>query len=306
MDPTEVTLLVLAVPVGLLIGIACGVVGYSAWPMVVPLLFVIAGFDLYQAIFASVCVDLVNSIVMSVLYSKRGEVNVKEGLKIGGISVVGVVLGALVAFSVLYRFTSLFRGGVGYLNLLLGVLFVFRGWNMRKKSADLLPEPQVGSAGGSAGDGAVLVEKGDKIDGGNGSFLERWREKLTDKQRDAVTVVFCLLNAFFVGLIGFGGGFNVVLFLVILLGMKPLRAVGTAMVYAVIVLSVLCLSYLIFLGFVVAAWPFILAYSTCSAAGLLLGTHFAKRISEPALNVLIGAIVVVTGVAATVQALLMG
>lgn len=303
MDPnTFLIILLLSIPIGLLIGIACGVVGYSAWPMVVPLLFVIAGVDLYEAIFASVCVDLVNSIVMTVIYKRRGEVNVKEAVKLGGTSVIGVILGALLAFAILDRFTSLFRGGVGYVNLLLGVLFVLRGRKMRKQEGKVIEEVAA-QLPGKAIPGTDGVEPAPEP-GKKDPFLVRLQKSLSDKQKEVVTMVFCLINAFLVGLVGFGGGFNVVLFLIILLSIPPIRAVGTAMVYAVIVLSVLAFCYLVFLGFTVTVWPFILAYGALSAIGLLLGTRFAKKISEPGLYILIGVIVAVTGIAATIQTLL--
>ncbi|GAB4315172.1 MAG: hypothetical protein Kow0069_16890 [Promethearchaeota archaeon] len=284
-------LLWLAVPVGLLVGVACGVVGYSAWPLVVPLTFVVGGHGLYESILTSVLVDLLNSALLAVTSARRGDVDVKEASRLGGLSVVGVLAGAAVAFVLLDRFTDLFRGGVGYVNLLLGAFFVHRGLRERKREAAATsPAPGDPAADGGRGD----------------SMLSRWRDSMSPEQRRQATLAFCTVNAFLVGVIGFGGGFNVVLFLVVLLGIPPLRAVGTAMLYAVVVLSALAVAYLAFLRFTLPTWPLVLAFGAFSAVGLLLGTSFAKRLPEWGLYALIGVVVVVTGIAATFQALIVG
>lgn len=314
MPDVTLLLLVLAIPIGLLIGIAAGVVGYTAWPMIVPLLFVIGGYSVYEAILTSVIIDLVNSTIMTLIYARRGDVDVKDGLKIGGASTIGVLAGVLVAFAILDNFTSLFRGGVGYVNIGLGVFFLVRGYNMAKKASaglpgaplpvdsaagDLLAGEVAAPAGTPPGSSPVAPSKPPEKQG----LLVRWQQNLTERQKFLVTVAFSIFNAFLVGLVGFGGAMNIVLFLVILLRIPPIRAVGTAMVFAVVVLAVMLVAYLVFLDFQVVTWPYVLSYSLFSLAGLLVGSHFAKKIPDHALNYLIGVIVILTGVAATIQTL---
>ena len=44
-----ITLAILALPIGVLVGLGAGVIGLTAWPILVPLLLVFGGIPLHEA-----------------------------------------------------------------------------------------------------------------------------------------------------------------------------------------------------------------------------------------------------------------
>ena len=73
MDPL---IFILAIPFGILIGLGAGVIGLSAWPLVVPLLLVFGGLPLHEVLLSSLLIDLAITIVLSLFYVNNQDVEV--------------------------------------------------------------------------------------------------------------------------------------------------------------------------------------------------------------------------------------
>ena len=67
------TLALLAIPIGVLVGLAAGVIGLTAWPILVPLLLVFGGFPLHEVLLSSLLVDLMIAFVLLLNTSADGD-----------------------------------------------------------------------------------------------------------------------------------------------------------------------------------------------------------------------------------------
>ena len=68
------------IPLSFLIGIGASAIGVTAWMMLVPILFVLFGFDLYLTIFISLLVDCGNALIMLIIAGQNGKLSLKTGL----------------------------------------------------------------------------------------------------------------------------------------------------------------------------------------------------------------------------------
>jgi uncharacterized membrane protein YfcA len=99
------------------------------------------------------------------------------------------------------------------------------------------------------------------------------------------------------GLVGIGGGFLVVPALVVLAGVPMKQAIGTSLV--VIAMNALSGS-LGYLGQVDIPWSFVGLFTALAVAGILIGTHLVRFVSQAALKqgfagflVLLGALILI-------------
>jgi uncharacterized membrane protein YfcA len=118
--------------------------------------------------------------------------------------------------------------------------------------------------------------------------------------------VFCIVVGFLTGAIAIGGAMNFVLILVFLLGYPTFRAVGTAMVATSIMLSLTVLSYLILLSFSISTILVVLLYVCGGTLSSYIAVTRAQYIPEKKLRILIGVVVIVTAIFATLQVFILG
>lgn len=71
---------VVMVPLSILIGVASATVGFTAWNIVVPLLWIGFDLELYDSLFISIFVDLLNGLTLTVIYAVQQEVNFRLGM----------------------------------------------------------------------------------------------------------------------------------------------------------------------------------------------------------------------------------
>jgi uncharacterized membrane protein YfcA len=274
MDPLIV---ILALPIGILIGLGAGIVGLTAWPIIVPLLFVIGGVPLHEALLSSLLVDLAIAITLTAFYLKRSDVEVDThfGAKLGSVAGVTAMITVILAFPLLEQYSDAFRGGSPFITLALGTVFLIQG--LRTKESSTSSE-----------------NKESKI------------SSLSTHQKYILSYVFCVLIGFLTGAIAIGGAMNFVLLLVFLLGYPTFRAVGTAMVATTIMLSVTVLAYLILLSFSITTLPTVLLYIVGGVLSSYIAVTRAQRIPERKLRILIGVVVITTAIFATVQIFILG
>ena len=269
MEELSLPILALVVPFCLLSGLGAGMSGYSAWPVVVPLLYVVAGVPLLETLVTSLLIDLANAVVAAPVYLRRGRADLRTAGLLALWAIPVALCGAGLAFAFAEQFSALFRGAAGYISIAIGVLVIVRAWRVSPGDAEL--------------DGS------------------RSRPRSTPP---AGLVVAAVLIGLLCGVAGVGGGFNLAAALLLLAQHSVRQAVGTALVFAALTLPVVAGAYLIFLDFHLGIWRALLLCAAASALGADAGSRFASRTSERLLLFVVGACVIAAGVAAAVSSTL--
>jgi uncharacterized membrane protein YfcA len=276
MDPLIV---ILALPIGILIGLGAGIVGLTAWPIIVPLLFVITEVPLHDALLSSLLVDLAIAITLTLFYVRLPDsgVNIKLGSRLGVVAGVAAAITVVIAFPLLEQYSDAFRGGSPFITLALGAVFLVQGIRMKKPRTEDTGEDQGGKV-----------------------------SSLSISQKHMLSYVFCILVGFLTGAIAIGGAMNFVIILVFLLGYRTFRAVGTAMVATTIMLSMTVLAYLILLSFTISTLLVVLLYIGGGVLSSYIAVTRAQHIPERKLRILIGLVVIATAIFASVQIFILG
>lgn len=274
MDPLIV---ILALPIGILIGLGAGIVGLTAWPIIVPLLFVIGGVPLHEALLSSLLVDLAIAITLTVFYLRRSDVEIDTqfGVKLGSVAGVTAMIVVVIAFPLLEMYSDAFRGGSPFITLALGAVFLIQGLRLKESNSD-------------------------------SENRERKFSSLSNHQKHVLLYVFCVVIGVLTGALAIGGAMNFVLALVFLLGYPTYRAVGTAMVATTIMLSITVFSYLVLLSFSISTLPVVLLYICGGVLSSYIAVTRAQRIPERKLRLLIGIVVIATAIFASVQIFILG
>ncbi|MFW9786180.1 MAG: TSUP family transporter [Candidatus Thorarchaeota archaeon] len=268
----------LAIPIGLLIGLGAGIVGLTAWPIIVPLLFVIGGVPLHESLLSSLLVDLAIAVTLSLFYVRSPDsgVNMQLGSRLGLIAGVTALVTVLIAFPLLEQYSNAFRGGSPFITLALGVIFLVQGIRLRTK-----------------GEGSDTLQ------------YELGAAPNSDVLKQKISYIICVLIGFLTGAIAIGGAMNFVLVLVFLLGYPTFRAVGTAMVATTVMLSMTVVSYLILLSFSISTIPIVLLYTFGGVLSSYIAVTRAQHIPEVKLRILIGFVVIATAIFAAIQVYLL-
>jgi uncharacterized membrane protein YfcA len=266
----------LAIPIGVLVGLAAGVIGLTAWPILVPLLLVFGGFPLHEVLLSSLLVDLMIAVVLSIFYIRNKEVEVDSvyGAKLGGVAGVIAIITAVLAFQLLDQYSNLFEGGSSIVTLFFGGLFIIQAIRMEESTG--------------------IREKGPS------------QRQLSARQKDTIAYGFCIFQGFLTGLIAIGGAMNIVLVLMFILGYPTLRAVGTAMVATVVMLSMTVIAFLILLQFSVSTLPIVVLYVLIGAISSYLAVTRVQNISERKLRFTIGIVILIAAIFATAQVYFIG
>ena len=275
MDPL---IFILAIPFGILIGLGAGVIGLSAWPLVVPLLLVFGGLPLHEVLLSSLLIDLSIAIVISLFYEQNQDVETDTiiGIKLGaGAGVIAVII-AVVAFPLLGQFSGFFEGGSSIVTMALGGLFIVQAIRMVDSS-------NIAS----------------KID-------ENKSDQISGQKKTTIIVGLCLIQGILTGIIAMSGAMNIVIVLIFLLGYPTLRAVGTAMIATSIMLAMMVITYLILLQFTLTNLPIIVLFVLIASVSSYLSVKKAQSIPERKLRFTIGTVVLTAALFATIQVYFLG
>jgi len=269
-------LLAIGAPGCLLIGAWAGVSGYSGWPLVVPLFFVVAGLPLFPSLAASMLIDWGSAAGASTVYWREPRFVPGRALGYALLALPLTLAGAWLAFRLLERFTDLLRSSAGWIAILLGTLLALRAWRRGE-----LPEVvSQDSAPGSA----FAVPPVD-----------------ASRFRSGIAWAVVAASGFLMGAIGMSGGFNVAVVMLVALSQPARQSVATGLAFTLLALPVAILAYA-FKGFVSTA----LLVTTLPLAGLaalggLLSARFASRMPERGLGLTLGVCVASAGAVAAVQ-----
>jgi uncharacterized membrane protein YfcA len=281
---TEFWLFVIEIiPLAVIIGIAAACIGYTAWGIIVPLGFVGFGFGIFDAIVISLLIDFLNSSILTTSYSRKNKVDFKEGIKWGGLALIGAITAAFFAVTLLPSFENLLRGSIGFIFFLLSGFFFFRGYNLGKK------EKKQNSESGES---------------------EKPKIQLSDNLKLTIMIVGFAVSGILSGFLGIGSGANYTMLFLFVYGKEKgfdtLRAAGTGNFIMCLITVALTILFTAF-GLVnfIFIWPYLLVALIPSAVGTIIGASIALKVSESKLNYLVGIAILVTAVIGTVQMFLL-
>ena len=205
--------LVVALAVGVVVGLSLGTLGAGGSVLTVPALVYLLGESPPAATTGSLIVVGVTAAVGTLPHARAGHVAWRQGLVFGLLGAAGSFAGSRVATSVDPDLLLLL-----FALLMLGVAALMLGWQPRADASRPLPcvrpADAAGAAAGGAGDAHTAVPTRRSLDVGGATRLA------------AAATGVGLLTGFF----GVGGGFLVVPALVLVLGMQMRTAVGTSLV----------------------------------------------------------------------------
>ncbi len=288
MTPDLTILILVFTPLSLFIGFGASAIGFTAWPLMVPLLFVLFGFDLYLTIFISLLVDCSNALIKTLSATRKNQIDIKSGGRLAIVACLGVIPGIYASKNFIPQNTELFRGTIGIFTLLFGLGFIRRGLKKGKEKAQ---------------DKVVTANQEEyKITTSNS-----WKRLSLIK----VHIIWLLIAfvAFLTGLIGIGGGMLYAIFLMACLAFPTMKATGTAMMITCV--STLFAAFGIFLqipGQDVFNQPMLVTISliiAISMLGAITGERITFVLSERKTNLLIGSVIILGSILVTVEGLLL-
>lgn len=248
--------------------------------MIVPILFILCGFNLYLTIFLSLLVDCGNAMVITLIAAIHRQIDIRRGLLLTGFALIWIFAGILFGTTFIPNNEAFFRGSAGFVTILIGSIFIIKGikGTRRKRS-----NPN---------------DAGSHQNPGNGSGI-------SPKRRRHFIFLGVAIMAFQVGLFGIGGGMGYAIFLMMFLSFPVLKATGTAMLMTFF--STLFAACGIFFqipnGLLSQPTVQLLAPMMVglSMIGTAIGAKIAYTLSEEKINFLIGGIIIVAGLIATAQ-----
>jgi len=180
------------VPLSLFIGIAASAIGFTAWPLVVPVLFILCGFDLYLTLFSSLLVDCGNAFVMTLVAAKHRQINIRRGFLLAVFALLWIAGGILVGKVFIPGNEDFFRGSAGIMTIIIGISFIIKGFK-NKPARSSIPDSDNDPVNGNRQ--ADTVNKPEK------GF------------RRYLIYAGVALMAFHIGFFGIGGGMGYAIFL---------------------------------------------------------------------------------------------
>ncbi len=275
--------LIVLVPLVLIIGIGAAAIGATAWTMLVPVLFVLLGLNIYVTLFFSLLIDCVNAFVMTVVAARQQQLDVRQGLKLSFFGSAFVILGIYLGTTFIPENEEMFKNPTVIFILCMGLSFIRKGYRQGKLEVE---------------EGSRNPLSGDPIDAGNKRSLF--------KKVLFYPAVF--LTSFLSGLAGNGGGMLYSIFLMFFRGYQVLKATGTSMlltfITTVIAASGIYLQipaeHAIDKQMAVSALVLIVV----SVIGTVLGARIVYSLSLTKLNYLIGVIILTAALVAIIQRML--
>jgi hypothetical protein len=247
------TEIIILLAIGLVTGTITAMSAGSGVMIVVPLLVLLLGFSIHQAIGISLLVDVIASLNVAYNYYRYGRVNLRSAAWLAAAAVIGAQIGSQLANLIPQDGLT---GGFSIFVILTGLLFWWRAQSKRKISL---------------------------------SFLRSRNPKI----QAVVIAGIGLYIGLMTGLFGSGGGVTILLVLVYILDFPLHMALGTATLIMAITATSGVVGYSIN-GHV--PWA---EGAVIGLAAMLSGLFFTKvanRISEKALNRVVGSIFILVGI----------
>lgn len=305
-------LVLLAVAVGLGVGIVVGALGAGGGILAVPVLVFLLGMPPHAAAASSLVIVLITALASLPHHARRRNVEWRAGIVFAAVSVIGAVLGsrlsALVPADLLL---TLF----GIMLAVVAAAMLRRGLRSRRtedaEAAALGTAPQADADARIAShDDPVLDQPGpDTVETADGLQHHHGEPELpltpapAPSPRLGLVIAAASLTGFLTGFFGVGGGFVVVPMLVIALGLAMRRASGTSLLVMIIATSA---SLLARVGTDVQVdWATTLIFAAGSAVGGVVGGPLSARARPSTLTLLFAALLAGVAAVTLVETLLL-
>lgn len=259
----------IAIALGLLVGLSLGALGGGGSTLAVPILVFVAGMEAQDATTASLLVVGVASAFGVIGHYRAGNVRLGAGVAFGLAGIFGSRIGTLVNQSIDEQVLLLAFSG-----LIVFVAFrMYRSVNRRRDLGKLAPVldgngGDVGDSGGSSG-----VATKERVTQRAGLELSA---PAIAKLAAAATAVGLLT-----GLFGVGGGFAVVPALTLLLKFPTRVAIGTSLVVIVINAG---MALAMRAGELDFDWGVVVPFLITVSVGVIIGSRIASRIDADRLT----------------------
>ncbi|HEX7349777.1 sulfite exporter TauE/SafE family protein [Brachybacterium sp.] len=298
-------MILIAVVVGLGVGIVVGALGAGGGILAVPVLVFLLGMPAHSATASSLIIVLITALASLPHHARQRNVEWKNGIVFAGVSVVGAVIGSRLSAVVPAPVLLTLFGA-----LLVAVAIAMLRRALRTRAEERAEAAAHGSAAEASSsepigmhDDPVLDQPGpDTVESADGIRRHHGEAELpttparAPSPRLPLVIAAATLTGFLTGFFGVGGGFIVVPMLVIALGLAMRRASGTSLLVMVIATSA---SLLARLGTDVQIdWATTLIFAAGSAVGGVLGGPLSGRARPSTLtlifSVLLGGVAAVT------------
>ncbi len=267
-------MLLLALPLGLIIGLSLGALGGGGSILTVPALVYLLGQDPRVATTSSLLIVGLTSLIALIPHARAGRVRVAQGLVFGGLGTAGSFAGSRLSVVVS---PPVLLAAFAVLMLVVAAVMLRR---VARPEPDATPDSEPGPGGASGRDPTAP-----------------WRSFAADPRRLAKVVVTATAVGLLTGFFGVGGGFALVPALVLALGFSMPVAVGTSL----LVIAVNSATALAARAHIASEldWPLIAAFTGAAVVGSLLGSRAVSRVSprrlQQAFAVLLVVVALYTG-----------
>lgn len=274
----------IAVALGLLVGLSLGALGGGGSTLAVPILVFVAGLQAQDATTASLLVVGVASAFGVVSHFRNGNVRLGAGVAFGAAGILGSRIGLLVNRAL----------DENVLLLAFSALIIFVAVRMYRSvdSSEVRTEPLADDLPSGTGAAVGTRRRPSSRPGFDISASS------IAKLAGAATVVGLLT-----GLFGVGGGFAVVPALTLLLKFPAKEAIGTSLVVIVINAAIALAMRSGDLGF---DWAFVGPFLVTVTVGVVVGTRIAKGIDASRLTrafaLMLGAVAIYTAASTVLTA----
>lgn len=275
------TLILICTPISLFIGIAASAIGYTAWSLLMPILFVFFGFNIYLTLFISLLTDSVNAILVTYLSARKKEIDFPLGFKLIAFASVIVILGVYIGTTFIPENTDFFKDNIAYGNLIFVVFFFRRGRKITKLKRQRASQ---------------------KTDPSQSEVPVR---KANSKKRFALLLLGIAFVGIQTGVIGIGGGMMYAVAMMLILKYTTSKAIGMAMFITSITALIAVAGIFIQIPQTVLEnsnqlfiIPVIVGFSLLGTA---IGSKITNRLSEEKINYLVSAAIAVACVVAILQ-----
>jgi uncharacterized membrane protein YfcA len=252
----------IAIALGLLVGLSLGALGGGGSTLAVPILVFVAGLDAQAATTASLLVVGVASAFGVIGHYRAGNVRLGAGIAFGAAGIVGSRIGTVVNQSIDGEVLLLAFSGL----ILFVAIRMYRSVNRRRDLGKIAPV-----LGGGGGSTAVATKE--RVTQRVGLELSA---PAIAKLAGAATAVGLLT-----GLFGVGGGFAVVPALTLLLKFPTRVAIGTSLVVIVINAA---MALAMRAGELDFDWGVVVPFLVTVSVGVVVGSRIANRIDADRLT----------------------
>ncbi|HJB11812.1 MAG TPA: sulfite exporter TauE/SafE family protein [Candidatus Brachybacterium merdavium] len=300
----------LAIVVGLGVGVVVGALGAGGGILAVPVLVFLLAQPPHAATASSLIIVLITAVFSIPHHARKKNVDWKNGLVFGAVSVAGAVVGSRLSAQVDPQLLLTLFGTM--LVVVAGVM-ARRGVIGRREERDeqAAHGPGEGSEPLAVHDDPVLDQPGlDSVEGADGIHIHHGEPELPfspstrSSPRLSVVILTATLTGGLTGFFGVGGGFIVVPMLVIALGLAMRRASGTSLLVMIIATAA---SLFARIGTEVQIdWLVTLLFAAGSALGGMLGGPLSARARPSTLTILFAVLLAAVAAVTLLETLVLG